>query len=231
MRRQDADALSTSPKTGVPLAHKHLTPNYTLRSLIDATRPQAGAPGSHGGYSQQCSTVPPAAPAIWECQTDRGWLAYDAQDAAALERAWAAASTAGGQASVRVAVRGGRNVVDLAGMTQSLSGGGGKARAVRRHVVASQASMGTAGIQVWECCTDSGWVTYDVQDAAALERAWAAASTAGGQASVRVAVRGGRNVVDLAGMTQSLSGGGGKARAVSRRPVSVVNTGFGSVVF
>ena len=122
---------STSPKTGVPLAHKHLTPNYTLRSLVDsaARPPQGGPPGSPGPAGQ------PPRGMIWECRTDSGWVTYDTHDAAALERAWAAAATAGSQASVRVAVRGGRNEVDLAGMTQSVPGGGGQARAVRRRAV------------------------------------------------------------------------------------------------
>lgn len=219
---------STSPKTGVPLAHKHLTPNYTLRSLVDVAHSiHGGVSVSHGGAGQQCGT-------IWECQTDKGWTAYDVQDTAALERAWAATVAAaghlGGQASVRVAVRGGRNEVDLASMTQSVSGGGGQTRAVRRRNSAAPPPDTGAAAWVWECRTDAGWVTYDTHDAAALERAWAAAAAAGRQASVRVAVRGGRNEVDLAGMTQSVPGGGGQARAVRRRAVGVVKLESGALV-
>ena len=74
--------------------------------------------------------------ALWECDTDGGFVAYGEEDTAQLERTWAS-----GARGAPVAVRGGISEVDLRAMRQR-NRSTGREREVRRTALV--AAPGTA---------------------------------------------------------------------------------------
>ena len=126
------------------------------------------------------STTEEAAAVRWECQSDLGWVVYDAKSSAELEEAFASASSASSSSVVRIAVktpllvhRGGEQYdVDVVKLTQRNV----KTNYVRKIRRLGADDGGNAGVKIRDA-PDRGIGDPALPELSAasvvLERAWA----------------------------------------------------------